>query len=158
MTTEGLREKLLEHKEVVEKALQKDAYRFHRYNIPFSLAIFHSDTAEALQHLGNIIRISDTLIPLDEHFICIIFDCVDHFEGFKAAENMLYNASNRFPHAKLSAGLTSISRVDEAKDLIYRAIGNLHQAMKEKDSSVEDDSVIDRLIISNFEAVPLKAK
>jgi len=153
MQTSALRETLLSHKEIIEEVIQNDAYRFQRYDIPFSIAIFHADNSEALDSLDTLVRQTDKTVRIDKNFSCVIFGCVGHEDAFKASENLLHGIARHFPKVKLSAGLTSVTHMDDSKDMLYRAMNNLNFAMHEKMSSVEDDSVIEYLVFDNFDRI-----
>lgn len=152
-SNDELRQKLHENRHIIEEHAAKDFYRYKRYNIPFSIAIFHSSIPHIEPYVVQTVRESDIVIPIDEHYVCVVFDCVAHADAYKAAENMIYKLTDIQPKATFSAGITSVSKIDELKDMVYRAMGNLHLAMSQKSASVEDDSVVDFMISDNFQGI-----
>jgi len=148
MDTLYLRTRLLEKSDALEALINDELYRFQRYNIPFSISIFHSTHPLTAQFIREHVRKSDKVIELDQNFACVVFDCVAHSDAYKAAENMLHKLHNAYPHEQCSAGITSVNLTDEVKDMVTRSMNNLQMAMQRKESSVEDDNVIDYILPS----------
>jgi GGDEF domain-containing protein len=147
MDTKDLHTLLIENRDLLENILQKDIYRFQRYDIPFSIAIFHALDVNVAEIISKAVRETDEVVPINNDYIIVIFGFVNHESAYKAAENTLYKLVNEYPKKSFSAGLTSVTRMDSVKDLVLRAIRNLHYAMEEKESCVEDDSIIDFIVL-----------
>lgn len=143
MHTKDLHTLLIDNHELLESVMHKDIYRYQRYDIPFSIAIFHALHVNISDFIAKTVRKTDEVIPINDHYTIVIFGFVNHESAYKAAENTLHNLLNEHPHDSFSAGLTSVTRMDAVKDIVLRAIRNLHYAMEEKESCVEDDSIID---------------
>lgn len=147
MDIKALHALLTKNHDLLEKIIHKDIYRYQRYDVPFSIAIFHSTHPKVAQTLLKSVRETDEVIPIDDNFNCVVFGFVTHENAYTAAKNTLYQLQKEHPNDSFSAGLTSVNHMDEVKDMVFRAIRNLHYAMKEKESAVEDDSVIDFIVL-----------
>jgi hypothetical protein len=143
MHTKDLHTLLIDNRELLESVMHKDIYRYQRYDIPFSIAIFHALHVNMSDSITKAVRETDEVIPINDNYTIVIFGFVNHESAYKAAENTLQKLLNEHPQESFSAGLTSVTRMDAVKDMVLRAIRNLHFAMEEKESSVEDDSIID---------------
>jgi hypothetical protein len=153
MDVDHLRRTLLSNKEIVEDAMKMDLYRYQRYGVPFSISVFYSDSSEVVDVIERFTRTTDTVAKLDTHVFCVIYGNTGYEEAFKASENILYDMKNEHPHAKVSAGMTSVTMSDIPKDMLRRALHNLGHAIKNDESSVEDDGVIDYLVQNMFNSV-----
>jgi len=152
MGIESLRKMFLSHKEMMENVIKQDLYRYQRYHVPFSVAVFYSKDG-VLEMIERFIRQTDSVVVLDEHAVCIIYGNVGYEEAFKASQNILHDISNEYPRAKVSGGLTSVSGSDIPNDLLQRAFRNLGHAIENSQSSVEDDTVIDFLVKDGFRSI-----
>ena len=153
MALDHLHETLLDHKAVLENAIRLDLYRYHRYDVPFSLATFYSDTHNVMDIMKCYVRQTDTVVELEDNLVCVIYGNVGYEEAFKASENILYDINNEHPQAKISAGMTSVTVSDLPKDLLHRAMKNLSYATDKEESYVEDDLVIDYLVKNGFQTI-----
>jgi hypothetical protein len=150
MTNRYLYNALLKYKHVVEKAMEEDLYRFQRYGVPFSVTAFYSETHNMMEMMKEHVRLTDTVVELDEHLVCVIYGNVNYQDAFKASENMLYDLNNTWPDAKISAGMTSVTEVDLPKDLLKRVLQNLAGVSGKNESYVGDDTVIDYMLEKAF--------
>lgn len=150
MTNEYLHNALLDYRLVVEKAMEQDLYRYQRYGVPFSVSAFYSDSKHLYEMMGEYIRLTDTVVKLDDHLVCVIYGNVGYQDAFKASENMLYDLNNAYPQIKISAGMTSVTKVDLPKDLLKRALQNLGSVSEKTESYVGDDTVIDYMLDKAF--------
>jgi hypothetical protein len=150
MTNQYLHNALLEHKHIVDKAMEEDLYRYQRYGVPFSITAFYSDSRHLSEMMGEYIRLTDTVVKLDDHLVCVIYGNVGYQDAFKASENMLYDLNNAYPDVKISAGMTSVTKVDLPKDLLKRALQNLGSVSDKPESYVGDDTVIDYMLEKAF--------
>ena len=154
MTNEYLYNALIKHKHVVEKAMEGDLYRFQRYDVPFSVAAFYSESHNITEMMQAHVRHTDTPVPLDDHLVCLIYGNISYQDAFKASENMLYDLNNAWPNAKISAGMTSVTQIDLPKDLLKRALQNLAGVRGKNESYVGDDTVIDYMLEKAFYTIP----
>jgi hypothetical protein len=153
MTNEYLYNILLQYREVIEKAIRMDLYRFQRYDVPFSMATFYSETQSIMAMMGGLVRQTDTVIELDGRLVCVIYGNIGYAEAFKASENILYDLNSFYPNVKISAGMTSVTSSDLPADLLRRVLQNLGQANEKAESFVGDDYVIDYMIRKGFETI-----
>jgi len=143
MNTQSLHALLVEKRELLEKIIHKDLYRYQRYDVPFSVAIFYTTSENALDVILKAVRETDEVIKIDENFTCVIFGFVKHDDAYTGALNTLKILTKHNSNTTASVGLTSVTPSDAISDMVLRAIRNLHLSMQEKKSSVKDDSVID---------------
>lgn len=153
MTNQYLNNVLQQYREVLENAIRSDLYRFRRYDVPFSMATFYSDTYDLMDMMRSLVRETDTLIELDGHLVCVIYGNIGYAEAFKASENILYDLNIIYPNVKISAGMTSVTTSDLPADLLRRVLQNLGQASEKAESYVGDDYVIDYMIKKGFETI-----
>ncbi|MCJ7765278.1 MAG: hypothetical protein MUP09_04980 [Thiovulaceae bacterium] len=153
MTNEYLQNVLQEYREVLENAIWLDFYRFHRYDVPFSMATFYSDKHDVMDMLRAFVRQTDTVVELNSHLVCVIYGNIGYAEAFKASENLLYDLNSIHPNVKISAGMTSVKTSDLPKDLLRRVLQNLGHASEKDESYVGDDYIIDYLIKKGFKSI-----
>jgi hypothetical protein len=143
MDTQSLHTLLVDKREILEGIIHKDIYRYQRYDIPFSVAIFYASCENAIDTISKAIRETDEVIQIDKHFTCVIFGFVSHEDAYVGALNTLKELRKYKEKETFSAGLTSITPRDGVSEMVLRAIRNLHFAMDEKNSVIKDDGVID---------------
>jgi len=143
MDTQTLHTLLVKKRESLEKIIHKDLYRYQRYNVPFSVAIVYATNDNSLTAIKKAVRETDEVICIDKHYTCIIFGFVNHEEAYQGALNTLEYLRKDNLAENFAVGLTSVAPKDGVNEMVLRAIRNLHFAMDEKRSAVEDDSVID---------------
>lgn len=153
MTNQYLQNALAEYREVIENAIRLDFYRFHRYDVPFSMATFYSDKHKVMDMMRKFIRQTDTVVELNSRLVCVIYGNIGYEEAFKASENMLYDLNSIHPNVKISAGMTSVKASDLPADLLRRVMQNLGHASEMDESYVGDDYIIDYMIKKGFQAI-----
>ena len=153
MTNEYLSKVLSRYREIIENAIRVDLYRFQRYDVPFSMATFYSETHSVMKMVKALVRQTDTVVELDGQLVCVIYGNIGYAEAFKASENILYDLNSIYPNVKISAGMTSVTASDLPADLLRRVLQNLGQASEKDESYVGDDYVIDYMIKKGFETI-----
>ena len=86
---EQLQKNQKEFHDIILSAMQEYSYRFKRYGVDYTVALYALSDTINIDIVKSMIRKTDRVIELDEHFFCIIFDFVEADAGLKASENIL---------------------------------------------------------------------
>lgn len=130
------------HKEMIEKKLEIEMFRFSEFGVSFCLAVFYSEAPGCFEEMAAEIRKTDFFFELNGNFSCIVFAHADLETAFKACEKMLLPFEHRCPNSRLYAGVTSVESDYTDQDMVTRAFSALEFARQCRYSNVEDDSVI----------------
>jgi len=82
-------------------------YRYTRYKINFSMALYYSETEIDTTIFDNAMRESDKVLQLHKNLICMIFDITSQGDGLKASENLLSMYINKYLNQTLYASFVT---------------------------------------------------
>ncbi|NPA65359.1 MAG: hypothetical protein GXO11_00610 [Epsilonproteobacteria bacterium] len=78
-----------DYRQKLLQAMKEYSYRFKRYDVDYTVALYALSTPVDISFVENKIRKSDKAVLLDDGLIAILFDFVDAEGGLKASENIL---------------------------------------------------------------------
>jgi len=106
-------------------------YRFERYDINFSVAIFYSESTLDPKVFEMHIRQSDRLIKIQDNLFCVVLDVTSHEEGLKASENIFASYEAGHFSQKLYVSLVNAKEFSTTDALKAKLFALLDTAIKE---------------------------
>jgi len=106
-------------------------YRYLRYQVNFSMALFYSTDALDAEVFKSNLRRSDKFLPLQYNLFCTVFDMTTQEEGLKASENILYAHEAKHFSKQLFISFASTQEYPTQSDLKSHLFSFLNFAIKE---------------------------
>lgn len=126
-----------------EILIKKTYYIHDRYNVEATFGLLYHEPPLTVQELGRVLRISDELIPLDEHQMFIIFTFTAQANAIKASQNVLQKLDHHFNN---TTSCIALDRFDTAKSAPI-VLGRLRQILAEtcrrSFARIENESILD---------------
>jgi hypothetical protein len=104
-------------------------YRYKRYHVNYSVAIYALDEEIEADFFYKNIRRSDHCILIQKNFYIVIFDSTNEEQGGKAANNILVNFEHFYFSKPLFFSLVSSTNYSSAKTMVYTLFNLLHYGM-----------------------------
>lgn len=107
-------------------------YRYKRYKITFSMALFYSVIEIDKTFFEEAKRESDKILQLHNNLICMIFDISSQGDGLKASEKILSTYENVYMHQRVFASFVTAEDFTNHESMDSHLISLLNFAI-EKD-------------------------
>lgn len=121
--------KTLLMEEKLLQTLKSFDYRQNRYQIDYSVAIWHSPEEIDFHLLSNSIRTTDRLVCLDKHHCVIIFEYTDPNSTTQAVNNFLEQYKSTFVSAPLFCSVANSSQFESIHIMIPELLIQLNEAI-----------------------------
>jgi hypothetical protein len=124
--------------EKLVQALKSFDYRQNRYQIDYSVAIWHSPEEIDFHLLSNCIRTTDRLVSLDNHHYVIIFDYTNPENGIQAVNNFLEQYKSTFLSAPLFCSIANSSQFESIHIMVPELLIQLNQTIEKNQMAISN--------------------
>ncbi len=133
-TTEAFltyRENFSRYRDTVLECLSDALYRYRRYEVEFGAMLLYAETPFKPENYRDLVRQTDRIHLLEEHFLLVTFDHAEPENAIKAAQNFLHAFLSRDLRQVVYAAAAPIEEGDEtAIDIASRLFIILEHAIR----------------------------
>jgi len=126
----------------IQVAIDNETYRFKRYKIEFSLAVFFSKSSVFPENFGPLVRQTDVVVKLDENRFVIAFCCVNHSSAHKAVQNLQHSLLGTHNIIDVQVAMTDIYSVRENECIVKKLFLIFDHPDSFKHHSLETETVL----------------
>jgi hypothetical protein len=126
--------------------IKKTYYIYERYNVDATFALLYHAHPLHVDELADYVRISDDLIPLDEHHYFITFTFTNNADAYKAAQNLIQSLDGHFNDHSCCIVLDTFDTQKSANVVLGRLHQILVQTRKKSYPRIENETVLDGCI------------
>lgn len=124
--------------EALTQILKSFNYRHNRYQINYSVALWHSQAEIDLTLLSDSIRKTDTIACLDSCTYAVIFERTDTQSGIQAAKNLLETYESTFSSKPLFSTVVHTSQFENIHVMVPELITRLQVNLKKMNTDASD--------------------
>jgi len=106
-------------------------YRFKRYEMNFSVALFYSEHTIDAEVFNTMLRQSDRLVKIQDNLFCLVLDMTSHENGLKASSNILSTYEAGHFSQKLYVSLVNAKEFSTSDSLRVKLFSLLNTAIRE---------------------------
>lgn len=126
--------------------IKKTYYIYERYNVDATFALLHYEHPLDVDELADYVRISDDLIPLDEHHYFITFTFTNDSDAYKAAQNVIQSLDRHFNDHSSCIALDTFDTNKSANVVLCRLHQILAETRKNSYARIENETILDGCI------------
>jgi hypothetical protein len=126
--------------------IKKTYYIHERYNVDATFALLYHEHPLDVDAFADYVRISDDLIPLDEHHYFITFTFTNESNAYKAAQNVIQSLDSHFNDHSSCIVLDTFDPQKSANVVLGRLQQILAEARKKSYARIENEMIFDGCI------------
>lgn len=112
------------------KTLKSYDYRYHRYQVDYSVAMWHCPTNINTDELTKLIRKTDQLVCLDDCTYAVVFDYTTPESSIQALNNLLEHYKCTYLLEPFSTTVLCASQFESVTEMVPQLLEVLNQSMK----------------------------
>lgn len=125
-------------------SIKKTYYTFERFQIDATFALLYHEEPLNVIELSKFVRISDQLIPLDEHHYFIIFAFTSQENAYKASQNLIQKLDVHFNNQTTCIAVDAFDKSKTPENVLNRLKQIMIETRKHSYIRVETDDILDR--------------
>lgn len=122
--------------EQLTQTLKSFDYRLNRYQIHYSVAMWHCPKEIDINVLSKCIRTTDRLICLNDHNYAIVFDYTNPESGIQAANNLLEQFKSTYSSVPLFCTLANSSQYESINTMIPELLTRLNETIENNQMAI----------------------
>ena len=126
--------------------INKAYYSYKRYKVDATFAILYHEKELYINKLGNLVRVSDLLLKIDNHHYFINFVHTNHNNAFKAAQNLLLALDNYFNDSNTAIAIDTFDTAQTPNLVITRLTQILNEIKKNPYTRIDDENILNDII------------
>ena len=126
--------------------INKAYYSYKRYKADATFAILYHEKELCINKLGNLVRVSDLLLKIDNHHYFINFVHTNHNNAFKAAQNLLLALDNYFNDSNTAIAIDTFDTAQTPNLVITRLTQILNEIKKNPYTRIDDENILNDII------------
>lgn len=126
-----------------EVMIEKTYYIHRRYGVTATFALLYHEQPLEIATLGAFIRLSDHIIPIDEHHDFLIFTFTSEENAYKASQNLLGKLDNHFGDRSSYIALDHFDPNLTSHNVLCRLQQILAATRKGSFTRIETDAILD---------------
>ncbi|MBV5321198.1 MAG: hypothetical protein JZU62_05900 [Sulfuricurvum sp.] len=122
--------------EKLTQTLKNFDYRLNRYQIHYSVAMWHCPEEIDISILSKCIRTTDRLICLNEYNYAIVFDYTNPESGLHAANNLLKHFKSTYSSVPLFCSIVNSSQYESVSSMIPELFTQLNKSIENNQMAI----------------------
>lgn len=127
-----------------EVLIKKTYYIYERYNVNSTFSLLYHKEPLSIIELSKYIRISDSIIEIDENHYFIIFQFTSEENAYKASQNIIHKLDEDFNAHAFYMAIDKLDITISPQNVLRRLKLIVEYAIKNRCIRVETEEVLDR--------------
>jgi hypothetical protein len=128
----------------INVSIKKTYYTFERFSIDATFALLYHEEPLSVIELSKYVRISDQLIPMDDHHYFIIYAFTSQENAYKASQNIIQKLDNHFNNHTTCIAVDAFDKSKTPLNVVNRLKQIMVETRKSSYIRVETDDILDR--------------